>query len=286
MAITIKEIHDGRDGEGNIDGEKLRTRVFRAITDDNATDTTAIEAELAGGAYSVTYGDAHPIEAACLCQRIRIDNVSHSKKVWLITCSYSNKAIANPLTEAAKFNWTTEKKTAPLVRDYNAEWICNSAGMPYDPPPEYDDEIDIVRVRKNLAAMPAWWPGGFRRTMNSDIITIDGRSCAVKTVRMIDRTLSEVKEKSGISYREIELTLAIDPATWDLVLFDSGFAEINAADPTGDRIKITIGGGTEPTQPVPLNGSGYKLSNPSPTNFFVRTHVVYAPVAYSGLPLT
>jgi hypothetical protein len=132
--------------------------------------------------------------------------------------------------------------------------------------------------------MPLWWPNGYRRTKNSDVFMVDGYSVAVGKAHMVDRSLSEMKEKSGIPYRELEFSIAIDPNGWDAVLLDSGFYEIDPDDVTKRR-KIVLWDGTEPTQPVPLDGNGFRLLNPSPANYVVRIHEGYAPVVYGSLPL-
>lgn len=284
MAVVyLKEISDGRGGEFNLEGDIVRTRAWHAKTNNNLDDDETIRLALA--AVGIDYGAAHPSDSTCRCYRIRPEQIGSTKKAWLIQVSYSDKFTASPTTEPAKINWKTERFTRPLVFDRSDNWVCNSAGFPYDPPAEIDDSRKIARVLKNVAGMPAWFPDGYKDRVNSDAFTIDGRNVSINNAKMMALELSEWKDRNGSLYRELSLEISIDPKGWDVRLLDSGFAEIDSSAPT-KRIKISLADGTEPSQPVPLNGSGYRLANPSTTNFFIRTHPAYLQAVFGSLPLT
>jgi hypothetical protein len=69
---------------------------------------------------------------------------------------------------------------------------------------------------------------------------------------------------------------------WKLSLLDAGYRR---KDGTQRKI-ITNSDGTLPTMPVPLDGSGAVLSNPTPATAVYREFTVYETKAFSSLPLT
>ena len=284
MVDSLVEIHEGRQGDTQIDGEINKVRVFRAIMTDAQDEDKIVIAALASSTFAITNGTPHPTDTTCFAQRIRAENTSFSKRIWLITVNYSNKAIDNPTLKPAEFEWNVDKRTLPVIRDRFGNVITNTAGLPYDPPIEFDDEIDLIRVTKNVSAMPTWWPNGYKRTINSDPFTIDGLAVNIGKCRMVDRSLSGFKTQSGIPYRELKFTLAVKGDGWNPTVLNSGFWERNPAVPT-EVIEVLIKG-QPPNQPWPLDASGFHIENPTPSSILVSTHEIFVPIAYSTLPLT
>ena len=91
-------------------------------------------------------------------------------------------------------------------------------------------------------------------------------------------------EKRGIFwYRTVSLSIAVDGNGWAKSVLDAGFREILGTS----RVNIkNDGDGEDITAPVPLDGSGAKLANPSPSNSVFRTHNIYPAKDFSVLPLT
>lgn len=282
MAIySIKEIHEGRDGELLMDS-RTRTRVFRTITTDNQDNAKTVEDGIAASAFAVTLGSTYPTDTNCYCHRIRSNNAAFSKRVWVTTCEYVSN---DPLSEPAEIDWDTEKQSKILTKDKDDVWVVNSAGFFYDPPLEVDDSRINVRVSKNVAAMPLWFPLGYKDAVNSDQFSIDGRTVAVGKAKMNSVSLSAFQNKSGIPYRKLTMSISLSETGWDAYLLDSGFYQIDSTN-VARRVKIWADDGNEPTQPWPLDGSGYKLANPSPANVVYRQHRPYKTAVFGSLPLT
>lgn len=287
MILTVDEIHNGRDGEA--EGGRGRaiyryTRVFRVTTDSANDDASAVRAGLYD-ATGVTLGVQHPSHAAAYCQRVTPRNESFSKKVWIVTCGYSTERelAEDPLAIPAEVEWTTEPYTRAYYRDRNGQAMLNSAGYFYDPPDEGDDSRWVANVSKNVAAVPLWLKS-YRDAVNADDYVLDGLAIAAGESKLMDMRLGKWQELNGIRFRTLSLSIALDEAGWDAVLLDQGIYEIDPAD-ASKRRRITDDEGEPVDSPVPLDGAGHKLANPSPANAVFRTHPKYKFLPFAALPL-
>lgn len=281
--IEFKWIHDGRGGEDDITGEETRTRVARIQTDSRHDAEVAIKA--AADANGAAIGDSHPDGGLMWLQRRRADAINSYQTWWLLTCDYSNKLLDNPLNDPAEIDSTTEKLSRILIRDRNGNWVANSAGFPYDPPAEVDDSRTVFRVSKNVADRPTWYPMGYKDAVNDDVFTIDGLSVLIGKAKIESLSLSAWKKRSGVDYRTLGLTIAVDALGWDVHVLDAGYMEKDAATPS-KKGAIQDDKGFQSSTPWPLDGAGRKLADPSPANFVYRTHEAYQRKPFSALPLT
>lgn len=273
--VSFDWIGEGRTGGGDsYDGEITRTRVARVRTSTPADGEEVVLA--ACDSNGAALGDAHPDTAAAYCQRRTADNMSATKVFWIVTCHYSNKLIDNPLDEDAKIKVSGQLFTAPIMFDANGDLITNSANQQLvDPAPEADFPRRLITVRKNVAEPP----GGIfdlQNTLNEDAFTIwpsygSGLVVGALKAKLREPEIEGPETRNGVEYFVLSLTIDWRSEGWDDPLLDAGYADI-------DGKKLFAGGGvdkTEPSQPIPLNGSGLKLASPGPTTFFTITPVRY-----------
>lgn len=284
MAVTsFSEIHDGRSGAEQLQGNRsigTYTRVFRAKTNSNADDAVTIK----DYASCPKIGDAHPNDGDAYVRSVMARNEPFSKTVWNVEVGYSTESeLSNsPYSEPAEITWSTEAYQRPYFKDQSNQGIVNSAGDPYDPPVEGDDSRWVANVTKNVAAVPSWLTS-YRDAVNSGAFTLDGLAIVAGAAKIMSVSIGKWEKRSVFWYRTVGLTIAIDGSGWAKSILDAGFREIMGTS----RVNIkNDGDGEDITAPVPLDGSGAKLTNPSASNVVFRTHNIYPSKDFSVLPLT
>jgi len=295
MAITsFKEIHSGRDGGDELgrDGRIVRryTRVFRVTTDSNYDEAATILAHWA----CPRVGSRYSGDVGAYCRRVRPRNESFSKRVWIVTAAYSSEAELqeNPLQEAADINWNTEQFQQPYVKDKDNNAILNSAGYPYDPPVEDDDSRWTATVRKNVAAVPSWLLE-YRDAVCSDTFVLDGLTIKPNEAKMQAISISNEQERNEVVYRVLTMRISLkyddrqhgvaeDNAVfkgWTRQILDAGFYD-GSDDPCRDNH------GNPVTAPVPLDGAGNQLANPTPATVKYQTYDILRRKPFEVLPLS
>jgi hypothetical protein len=297
--ISFKEIHHGRDGgiELKRDGGQLTrySRVFRVKTDYSGDEATVILAH----ASSPRIGSPYPWDATAYCQRVIPRNESFSKRVWLVTAAYSNEReiTADPLSEPAVIEWSSEQFQKIAVLDKNDEAIVNSAGDEWDPPAEMDDSRWTATIRKNVAAVPSWL-FAYQDRINAAGFTLDGLAIPAEVAKMQAIRIGGQQERNGTDYRVLQITMhfrtrvttgTLDISGWTLRIMDAGFRQKVEVGTTGTYEMQNIkndGDGQKITAPVALDGSGLVLSDPTATTIVFLPFEVYDTADFSALPLT
>lgn len=281
--LSIKEIHNGRDGDDEVSKQKgIRryTRVYRAVTTSNTDDAKVV---LAG---APNLGAVHPNDSRAYCRRRRARNESFSKRVWIVTLAYSTEREMqeNPLTDPAEIEWATEQFQRPCEKDKDGNGIVNSAGDPPDPPAQRDDSRVTATISKNLATVPSWILT-YRDAVNDDAFQLDGITIPKGIAKIQAVRVSKWQERNDYLFRVVTLTMHFAPTDeedWPITFLDRGFRE--RID--GVMYQITNGGDKEEvTAPVKLNGAGRKLEDPPPCGVFM-SYDVYNQMNFSVLPLT
>jgi hypothetical protein len=169
------------------------------------------------------------------------------------------------------------------VFDKNGDTINNSAGDPFDPPLMMDDSRRVISVSKNLAAHPTWILN-YQDTVNSDSFTVRGVTYTAGQGKLQRVSISNELSRNGTTYYVVQFEIHLQKNGWLLQPLDAGFRE---RDYSGDLINIVNpGDNEEPSAPVPLDGAGTALDNPSFTNNVTLSFSVYETAAFSALPLT
>ena len=276
--ISVNELWDGRDGDYDISGERAYSRVFRVVTDNKTDDFTVVEAS-----GSLPYvGIAYPNDANAYCQKVTGSQESFSPKVWLVTAAYSNKkeAAEDPTNDDAEIEWDTEQFQRPAFKDKDNNAIVNSAGDPYLPAVERDDSRRVVTITKNMTSVPSWILT-FEDAVNDSSFVVDGITIGARKAKCQKIKVGKLNERNGTTYRQVQIVLHLRKDTWDFEIMDTGLRKKSGSD----REVITNDDGTEITSPVPLNGSGDVLSNPSESNVVYQTYRTYDELDFSSLPL-
>jgi hypothetical protein len=138
------------------------------------------------------------------------------------------------------------------------------------------------------------WILDYQDAVNSDAFTVDGVSIAAGKAKMQNVSVGPVERRSSTVFRTVNFTIHLQRDGWALQPLDAGFRELATdesiqAGPCGAATVKNILNcyDQQPVAaPVPLDGAGRALSEPSPTNCVFLTYNVYKTRAFSTLPLT
>lgn len=275
MTITYLGEDPGGRQATNDKGTRRYTRVFLFKTDDKTDDAYAIGSHASAPLIGQAFHDAW-------CKSITVEN--HAPYAgWKITAEYTSERelTEDPTSDPAVITWGSEQFQRPAVFDKNGDCICNSAGDPFDPPNMMDDSRRYVSVTKNLAVVPSWILD-YQDAVNSDAFDIDGITVAVGLAKVQSVNVGEVQTRNSIPFRTVSLMIHLQKDGWALKPLDAGFRE----NVFGEMILILNDDDTFPAAPVPLNGLGRKLSNPSFTNNVFLSFDVYEQLPFTALPLS
>lgn len=274
--VSAKEIWQGRNGT---DDTRVRayTRVWRVITDSRHDDSTVVMP-----ACGIIPGSLHPNDATAFCRSADASNDSENPYIWQVTFTYSNERELqdNPLNDPADIQWADEPYQRPLVVDKDGDLVLNSAGDWFDPPYMIDDSRLVVTVTKNVGAVPSYILG-YRNVVNSDSFTVDGVGVPSGKAKIKAISVSGKQERNGVVYRTLTIPIYLDEDGWKVKILDQGMFQVVA----GQRQPCTILGKSV-SVPVPLDGNGLQLQNPSPTNCVAREFDGYKTKVFSILPLS
>lgn len=280
MAVVFKEeIGAGRTATNNM-GVRTYQRQFRLETTSRADGPYAVGSD----SNVPVIGEAHPEDALAYCNTLQVDN-TEDWKGWTVTASYTTERVGvseTATSDGAIITWGSEQFQKPAVFDKDGDLIVNSAGDPFDPPLMMDDSRRVVTVEKNLSSVPAWILS-YQDAVNSDTFSVDGVSIAAGIAKMQSVTVGPVQIRGATAYRTVTFTMHLQRDGWILQPLDAGFRKKDGTD----RVNITNDGDNDlPAAPVPLDGSGDVLTDPSPTNCVFLSFDVYKTLAFSSLPLT
>lgn len=230
-------------------------------------------------------GQPHPEDIFNWCVGLSVD-LSNPKTGYTATATYSSEReiTENPLAEPVNIEWDTEQFQEPLVIDEDGYAVVNSAGDPYDPPVMRDNSRWFAEVTCNVASVPTWvltYPDA----VNSDAFTVDGIPVAVGLAKVQKLRISGKKTRNDVPYRVVTFHLHFREEGWHFKPLDAGFRRIYSGT---NRELITMeneAGETEyPVAPVPLDGSGVELTDPTLTTCVYGDHRGYKNKAFASLP--
>lgn len=275
MTVTYLEEDAGARTATNLRGVRTYTRAFKFETDSQADDAWEVGSHPSAPRIGQAFRDAWCISSTPAC--------TDPWKGWTITAEYSSEREMNedPTQDAMQIRVYTEQFQKPAVFNKDNELIVNSAGDPYDPPPMMDDSRRVISLVRNVATCPAWVLD-YQDAVNSDSFTVRGVTYAVGTGKVQSISLSDDQKRNGIDFYTLEVLIHLQKNGWILKTLDAGFREVSGSG--GELINIlNSGDGERVSAPVPLDGSGAALANPSPTNNVLRSDVVYDTQPFSVL---
>lgn len=278
MTVTYVGIGKGVRRATNTRGVRTYTREL-IFTSDTPNDD---EVTVGNQPQVPAIGSSHPNDLFAWLQSIEVDNYAPYAG-WKVTLNYSSERelSEDPTQDPALTEWDGEQYQRPLVVDKDGDIVCNSAGDPFDPPIMRDDSRLISTTVKNMASVPTWIMA-YADAVNSDAFTLDGFSVGVGQAKMQRPRVSKPQIRNNIQFREVTFVIQYREEGWLSEPLDVGFRKLDGSA----RVNITDNNGDFVTAPVPLDGAGDVLADPSPTNNVTLSFTQYTTLPFSALPLT
>jgi len=283
MSVIFKgEDHEARKGRNDL-GSRSYTRVFKL-------ETTAISDDVfdVGSHPSLpSIGDIYPRDAGSFCQSLDVECVAGWKQ-WRVTAEYAVSEAPNqgpPENDPYKLSWSSEIYQEPVFREATEDQdaVCNSAGDYFvDPAPQRDAAQLIAKIKQNYQVIPQTILT-LQNTVNESAITIGGLTIDAQLAKMTRVEISSFKQRGDYRYYEVSFEIHIKKEGWRPTILDAGLREIDPNDET-KRIHIKDDEEVEITSPVPLDGEGKRLVNPSPSTARFKTFQIYAEADLTVLP--
>ncbi len=170
----------------------------------------------------------------------------------------------NPLLDLPIIRPSSGMVTRSITKDIDDKAILNSAGDPIVQTVE-DNTIGFA-ITANIPYVPAAYLA-LRNTRNAGPISIGGIPISAKAARFVlpANWVSEPKARNDISYLEFTFELHVDEVDkHDGRPLDAGFRALSG---TPEKlVTIVNGDGSEPSEPILLDGEGHVLVDPDPDN--------------------
>ena len=278
--MTITYLGENHAPATNTKGARSYTRSFKLQT----SAKTERAYHVGSHASLPVIGETHPDDAGAWCTTLQVDP-SDPWKGWTVTAEYSTERelAEDPTDDPADITWGSEQFQKPAITNYAGEAIVNSAGDPFDPPIMIDDSRPFVTISKNLSAVPVWVMT-YQDSVNSSSFVVDGVTVAAGLAKMQNIAVTRPQSRNGTSYRTVTFTIHLQKQGWLSKVLDAGFRQVAY---NGELENIRNPGDDElPAAPVPLNGSGLALDDPSPATAVYRQDIVYEQKDFSALPLS
>lgn len=280
MTVTyLGEIPEGRKAV-NTKGTRTYTRTFKLFTSSKSEDAYSV----GSNASLPTIGATHPSDALAWCVSLSVD-CTDGWTGWVVSAEYSAERELNndPTLDPAVITWDSEQFQRPAINDYSGNAIVNSAGDPFDPPNMMDDSRRVVTVSKNLAVVPVWILT-YQDAVNSDSFVVDNVTIGIGLAKIQRVAVGEQQERNGTAFRTVNFTIHLQKDGWLLEPLDAGFREIEYG--VGRVNIVNEGDGLQPSAPVPLDGAGVHIAEPTLSNCIFLSFTVYETKIFSTLPLT
>jgi hypothetical protein len=228
-------------------------------------------------------GSLHYDDASARCRSLQVSRAGgKDKQNWIATANYDTQVAyeIDPLMDPAEIEWDGDSFEEIAVFDRNGHACLNSAG---DQLQDLFRERSrrIVTVSKNVAAVPSWIITN-EDAVNSSAFVVDGFSIPAGKAKLSAPRLGKWSSRNGVAFRQMTMIFKLNKDGWASQPLDAGFRYKSGTS----RFIITNTDGTVPTNPVPLNGSGAVLSNPTPSTAVFLSFDLYPAYDFNLLPLT
>ena len=250
---------------------------------DNKTDR---EGTVSGATGLPPYGAAHPspVDAPAHATEIQYDRWdSATPLAWKVTVRYSSARThdSNPDNDEVLVAWTSEIYQEPIWEDTSGNAILNSAGDYFiDPSPTRDAAHIIAKISANVTSVPAWVLS-YQNAVNNAAITIGGLAIPIRTAKMQKLDIGQREKRGVTTFYPLSFEVHVRSEGWRFQPLDAGFRELDGTKRKNIR---NDSDGELPTSPVPLNGSGAFLANPTPATAVYGDFTIYPELDFTVLP--
>lgn len=284
MAVVWAREHwEGRDGSYENVVNNTLTRTWKVKTNNSADDSQVV-AEHFKSALGIEFQSPHPTNGFFTARKLDIKQETASPTAWRVTVTYSTEPLEeevaeNPLNRAPVITGDSEMAEIFTTKDKDGKPVLNSAGDCLEPQ-EVDDPRGMIVIERNFPSVPEF-VSTYINKVNSASFSVPGISIPFepRTVKFQRFRFGAQQTQNEVQFVPVTVELSVKPDTWDVDRLDEGFHYLDGSD----RKKITLSDGNDPTEPVPLNGSGGILASPTPDNAVYLTKKYYHEADFSVL---
>jgi hypothetical protein len=159
--------------------------------------------------------------------------------------------------------------------DINGNPLVNTAGDPYDPGIEIDQERAIIKIEQNLQTFPGF-ALAYANYLNLNPIW----GLAAKTVKQAVPLITRDYHPACGRYYKLAVNFDYDPNGWQSKPLNQGFRQLVS----GVQRQILDAAGLPISSPLPLDANGKVLTPPvNPSNIIINAYDVYKTVDFSGV---
>lgn len=297
---TLKEIHDGRSGDDELDKKKSKqsyTRRWRAVTTSVYDGADVVLRALPA------LGSVYPYNPYAFARRRKADNDAKSKTLWYASVTYSTDSETNedPNNDPPEYSWDTTEYQRPYMYDKDGKGILNSAGDYFEAGTEDTDAYFVCTVKRNLAFVPAWLTE-YRNAVNSEAIVLDGIAVPARCGWLRSIKIEKWQTRNDLRFRPVTFVVSCKSGAqvraavaghailddWKKYILDQGLrAKVaDPADPNyGKLVPACNADGTFATRPFALDGAGNRLATPTPANAVFLPFSLKPEKSFLALPL-
>jgi hypothetical protein len=209
-----------RSGEHNSQYVRTYSVKYRVETNDplDGPQVVANHSELPE-LYS-TYAHGNDVDAGAYLISRKPDEEGDSRLSWIVTCEYSTaprvEITSNPLSEIAKAALSIDQFSTVVRVDTDGNWISNTMGQPFVPPPEMDQARPVLMVRKNEFFADLNKSMDYSESVNQTA----WKGCAPRTVKCKGIQYTEIQQRNGVFYTEATYEFHLFDQTWDAFILN------------------------------------------------------------------
>lgn len=273
--VAVTETSKRSHGAALEKGARSYTREFWVETDDQATDLQAVR-EAVG---VPKRGELYPGDFGSFCQGVTVEPREEDPRTFVVTADYdSNTSVTqeqeeNPLLRPVELSFEGEQYVYVATKDLDGKAFKNSAGDPFDPPPEITGTRPVLVMQRNEAALNPTLVLQYQDAVNADaFLGFPPRTVKVGTIS------GRRSFENSVAYWVVSYRFVVDWRTWRVFLLDAGFREKHAG---GHKKILDKETGQPVSAPVMLNGLGYVLvdvENPVYLERKVYREIPFAPL--------
>jgi len=293
--ISFNEVAQGRGG--GIQGlwQRNYRRAWVAETNDVQDDAAVILAFAGCPKLYDLYATANAFDPSAFCKRVTPEQDGNNPTVWRVTAEYDTiadprKQDANPLNRPSIITWDFALGTKILEKatfidsttgaeTANAA-VVNSAGEPFETPPEVDDTRVVLQVQKSMADFDTNLAFQYTNAINNDS-WLGGDPFTWKCQGISGRLEYAVLDDGTVPFWDVQATFEYRVEGWRLEILDAGYYQKNGG---GTDLVAMLDDNEQPlSKPRLLNGSGAQLAL-SGTPVY-RKYKAYRELPFGGLAI-
>lgn len=254
--------------------------------------------------------DPWPENIFLTCRKLTLTREQKNPRIWRGDVYYSSAPLTqkeqeeaiepNPLLREAEIDWDAVAYQMPLLVSLDGRVITSSAGEYPDTPAMQTAYYWQATVVKNVVAPPLWLLQCAGR-INTSPYTIDNVPILAKSSRLVALKISRKRRENGYQYRQLTMGIEFrekreprkdatgmpEPATkipnpFDLEIPDMGLLQL---DSSGKQVRMNDLNGRPVPSPVPLDGNGKQVANPTFFNTVLLAYPYLKDFDFSQLPL-